>query len=176
MKVDDCFELGSIIKPRSFKGEVIVYLDVDHPEEYLEMESIFVQLNEQLVPFFVEQIRPIKKNQIRVKFDGINSDEEAKRILKKKLFLPNETKANLVSSNTYESFVGFNVVDQKHGDLGKITDYVKNKSNPIFVIEHISGQEIFVPVASDLLEKIDEKNKILYTNCPDGLIELYLDV
>lgn len=176
MKVDDCFELGSIIKPRSFKGEVIVYLDVDHPEEYLEMESVFVQLNEQLVPFFVEQIRPIKKNQIRVKFDGINSDEEAKRILKKKLFLPNETKANLVSSNTYESFVGFNVVDQKHGDLGKITDYVKNKSNPIFVIEHISGQEIFVPAASDLLEKIDEKNKILYTNCPDGLIELYLDV
>ena len=176
MKVDDCFELGSIIKPRSFKGEVIVYLDVNHPKEYLEMESVFVELNEKLIPFFIEEIRPFKKNQIRIKFDGINSDEEAKRILKKKLFLPNESKAIQVSSNTYESCIGFHVVDHKHGDLGKITDYVKNNSNPIFVIEHISGQEIFVPVASDLLEKIDEKNKILYTNCPDGLIELYLDV
>ena len=43
--------------------------------------------------------------------------------------------------------------------MGKITDYVKNKSNPIFVIEHITGKEIFVPAASDLLEKIDEMKR-----------------
>ena len=91
MKKDDCFELGHITKTRSFKGEVIVYLDTDNPGEYLEMESVFVEIKQQLVPFFIEQILPHKKNSVRVKFEGIDTEETAKSIVKKKDIFTNSS-------------------------------------------------------------------------------------
>jgi len=177
MKKHDCFELGHITKLRSFKGEVIVYLDTDHPGEYLELESVFVELNEQLIPFFIEQIRPHKKNQIRVKFEGIGSEKDAQAILKKKLFLPLNLLPELNEQDFYHhDVIGFKVEDRNYGAVGVITDIVESDVNPIFKIEHSEGQEILIPVADNFIDKIDKSKQTIFTNCPEGLLDLYLDV
>jgi 16S rRNA processing protein RimM len=172
----DCFELGHITKPRSFKGEVIIYLDTDSLEEYLEMESVFVEINEQLVPFFIETIFAYKANSVRVKFEGVDSEQSAKAIVNKKLFLPLELLPELESQDFYHHEVmGFSIQDKQHGDIGIIADIVESSTNPIFKIDHTSGQEILVPVADNFIEKVDKQAKRIFVNCPEGLIELYLN-
>ena len=52
MTVDECYLLGYIIKAHGLKGEVQVAIDADSPEAYQDLESVFVQQGQQLVPFF----------------------------------------------------------------------------------------------------------------------------
>ena len=56
MTTDECYRLGKITKPFGFKGQVIFFLDVDCPEDYADLDSVFVEVKGALVPYFIEAI------------------------------------------------------------------------------------------------------------------------
>ena len=80
MKQSECYLLGKVQKLYSYKGAVWLYLDVDNPAEYAEMDSLFIEQNGQLVPYFIENIS-LKTNQALVKFEGIDTQEAAQNLL-----------------------------------------------------------------------------------------------
>ena len=52
MRKEDCYFLGKITRRHGLAGNVILKLDTDQPELYNKLESIFVEINGLLVPFF----------------------------------------------------------------------------------------------------------------------------
>ena len=174
MRKEDCFYLGKIAKKFSFKGEVLIYLDTDQPELYDNLESVFVELNKNLVPFFIENSSPHKNDFLRVRFEEVNSEEDADAILNKEVYLPLSTLPKLSGNKFYfHEVIGFEIEDQRLGVFGKIQSINDTTAQPLF--EVLNGNiEILVPMIDHFLVKIDRDNKKVIMNLPVGLVEMYL--
>ena len=99
MEIKDCFFLGKITKPFGLKGEVIFFLDVDEPSDYAGMDSVFVEVKNQLVPYFIESIR-INGNKATVKFEDLAA-EEALALVGCDLYLPLKLLPKLTGKKFY---------------------------------------------------------------------------
>ena len=83
MKIKDCFYIGTVVSKYSYKGELLVKTDSDNPEQYLNTESFFVNLDTGLVPFFVKNCLLHKSELLRIKFENVSNEDQANSFLKK---------------------------------------------------------------------------------------------
>lgn len=174
MRKEDCFYLGKIVRKHSFKGEVVIKLDTDEPELYIEMESVYVELGDNLVPFFIEKSSLHKGNQLRTKFEDITSEEDAESILKADIYLPLSLLPKLEGNKFYyHEVIGFTILDKNFGEVGNIVSINEKAAQPLFEINR-EGKEIFIPMVDDFIKKVDRINKTISVETPPGLIELYL--
>lgn len=174
MRKEECFYLGKIAKKFSYKGEVLIYLDTDEPELYENLESVFVECNKHLVPFFIENSNLHKNDFLRVRFEDVTNEEEADALLGNAVYLPLKMLPKLTGNKFYyHEVIGFEVEDQRLGIVGKI-QYINDSSvQPLF--EVLNGEvEILIPMIDLFLVKIDRENKKVIMNLPEGLIEMYL--
>ena len=175
MDLKDSIYIGQIAKLHGYKGGVSLFLDVTHPEEYMGMESFFIEIDGILTPFFVESFKLKNKGFAAVKFQGIDTEQEAKSLLKKKVFIPETELRELDESNFYDhEVIGYEVEDVVKGEIGKVTAIADLKQNPLLVIE-FKDKEILLPIFEGLIVKVDRKFKRLKVKAPDGLIDLYLN-
>ena len=174
MNKEDFFQLGSIAKLHGFKGEVSLFLDVTNPEEYTDLETVFVDMNGFLTPFFIDNVKLKNKGFITVKFKEVDDEATAKKLLKKQIYLPLDQLRELDDVSFYDHEVlGYEVIDSIKGSIGKVTNVIDIASNPLMQTE-INGKEVLLPIFDGLVKKVDRKKMILYIEAPEGLIDLYL--
>ncbi|QBZ97424.1 ribosome maturation factor RimM [Flavobacterium sangjuense] len=174
MRKEDCFYLGKIAKKFSFKGEVLIYLDTDEPELYENMESVFVEFNKNLVPFFIENGSLHKNDFLRVQFEDVDTEAEADTLLGCEVYLPLSMLPKLEGNQFYfHEVIGFEIEDKRLGVFGKIVSINDTTAQPLF--EVVNGSvEILIPMIDQFLVKIDRENKKVVMDLPEGLVEMYL--
>ena len=174
MRKEDCFYLGKIVRKHSFKGEVVIKLDTDEPELYENMESIFVLHGTNLVPFFIEKSLLQKGNQLRTKFEGVDTESDAEAIMKSGVYLPLTMLPKLTGSQFYyHEIIGFTLEDVDFGEVGKIVGINEKTAQPLFEVDR-EGVEVFVPMIDNFIKKIDRENNKIIVETPEGLINLYI--
>jgi len=174
MRKDECFYLGKVAKKFSFKGEVLVYLDTDEPELYEELESVLVEFNQNLVPFFIESSSLHKDSFLRVQFEDIHNEEDADRIIGCEIYLPLSFLPKLEGNKFYyHEVIGFEIEDQRLGVVGKIVSINDSTAQPLFEVLN-NGVELLIPMIDQFLVTIDRENKKVLMSLPEGLVEMYL--
>lgn len=174
MRKEECFYLGKIVSKYSFKGEVLVKLDTDEPEIYENMESVFVSLGNNLVPFFIDRCRLHKSALLRIDFEEVKDEAAADKILGSELFLPLHMLPPLSGNKFYfHEVIGFTVMDEVHGDIGIIKAVNDSASQELFEMNK-DGKELLIPINDDIITKVDRESKTIYVKTPEGLVDLYL--
>lgn len=174
MRKEDCFVLGKVTRKHSFKGEIVAKFDTDHLASYQELESIFLDIRGELVPFFIESITILPKG-VRLKLEDVNDEQGAQRLIGSTIYLHDSMLPKPSEGELFiHEIIGHSIIDNQHGNIGILEDVIEGRQD-LFQIKHPSGSTVYLPwVEGDIVNNIDQENKQIKVTCPEGLLDLYL--
>lgn len=163
--------MGFIMRPHGLKGEVVLALDPQAPEDLASVKTLFVEVREQLLPFFVESVS-VKGSKAYLKLEEINNRDEAEKICKSPTFLPKSSRPRSRRGEFYDDeIIGYEVTDTTLGSLGKITGVVQAGPNKLLAIDY-GGREVLIPVNSPFIDAINKSKKQLTVTLPEGFVDI----
>ncbi len=175
MKQDELFQLGKIVRTFGSKGEVVFQIDAEILSRIKKLESVYLKINENLVPFFIEILQTRPKGQAMVKFFDVDSTEDASPLAGCDIFIPLTLLPKQKGTTLYSIEIeGYTVIDAIHGETGTVRTVLEMPQQALLAID-FNGKEILVPIVDEIVKKIDRKKKVIYIEAPEGLIELYLE-
>jgi len=177
-KKEDCFFVGSFVKTHGVKGELVAKKSSDLLEKY-KLESVLVDIDGGLVPFFIAPngLTPRNHASVRILLEDMDNEAKATRFIGCEIYVPFkdapdyfEDKEEIEAS----ALIGFTYIDEERGVIGSIEDIQDYSGNIVLVLE-LNGQEVLIPFADENFIEIDEAEKSITMETPEGLIDLYLE-
>jgi 16S rRNA processing protein RimM len=172
MLVPEGAKAGKITKPHGLRGEVNVILEPQAGNHIEPDNPLFIDIDGQRVPFFVEEVELVSKSQAIVKFEFLDTLEAARGVSGCYLFFDKSHQADAIESEDDLAYlVGYTASDRVSGVLGKIADYLPHPMNPVFVIQSES-KELLVPAVRDFIDHISTEEQTIQFILPEGLTTL----
>lgn len=171
MNINDCYKIGYVLKPHGLKGQVTIALDAEAPEDIDEVESVFIQAGQQLVPYFLQEIS-VRGEKAFVKFEDVDSPEAAQAISKSAIYLPKASRPKSGRGEFYDDeIIAFEIIDADGNILGKVTGVEEAGPNKLLAVDH-QGKEILIPVNGPFITSINKSKKKITVELPEGFLEI----
>ncbi len=150
-----------VAKSYGDKGDVVINLSPSDPKDINFEGPVFIYFDGLPVPFFIESCQA-KGGRWIVKFENIDTFEEAEEIVGKEIFL------NIDEDRDDElSIIGMEVYDSNNTLIGVITDYTNAAGNEYIAVVY-EGEEVLLPLHNDLIIEWGEDHITL--EIPAGLL------
>src|SRR5712692_5478496 len=170
-KATSWITLGRVARPRGFRGEVLVDLLTDFPEHLAQLDRASLRFpNGQVESCRIESVW-FHKGRAVVRFDGAQSYEDAQRVVRAEIQIP-EDEAVKLPEGTYFDFqlVGCEVVTEAGLRVGRVQSILKVPGQSLLVIEN--GREVLIPAREPICRKVDLAARQIVISPPEGLLEL----
>lgn len=166
IKADDVYRIGRLGKAHGIKGEITMQVE-DDIFDRTDADYLVLELDNIMVPFFIEEYYFKTDTTALIKFEGIDTLERAKEFANIDVYFPRNIKDNSIDSEeealSYPMLVGFQV-----NDIGKIAYIDHQTENIMFELE----DGTLIPASEELIEDIDVPNKQIKMTIPEGLLDL----
>ncbi len=174
MQKEECFYFGKVIKTHGIKGEISIRIDADDPSKYQNITFILLDMMGKLIPFFIESMK-INQNKAYVAIQDIHSVDRASELTGFEIYLPLNQLPKLKGNQFYfHEVIGYQVIDQAFGPIGKIERVLEYPNQAVFQII-LNEKEILLPIQDEVILKLNRKTNTFEVKAPDGLIDLYLN-
>jgi 16S rRNA processing protein RimM len=172
MLVPEGAKAGKITKPYGLRGEVNIILEPQAGNNIEPDNPLFIDIDGQRVPFFVEEVELVSSEQAIIKFEFVDSMEAARKVSGCYLYFdPSYQSEKVEDGDDLANLIGYTASDRESGLLGHISDYLPHPMNPVFVIQ-FQGKELMVPAVMDFIDHIDPKKQSILFILPQGLTSL----
>lgn len=174
MPGETLYFLGTIRKTYGVDGEVVIDFDsAPATTSIKKLKSVFIELDGQRIPFFISAVKKTGSRSAIFKLDRVDKIDDARSLVHCNVYTNLLDFAPLETDETDLSvLVGFTLVGVREGEIGKVDEIIIYPRNSVLKII-VKGKEILIPFDEELIESIDEKQKQIRMDLPEGLIEPY---
>ncbi len=170
--MNEYFKIGKIAATFGVQGQLVLQHNLGKKTSLNGLETIFIEeKNDSFLPYFTTATKIKSDKEIFISLEGIESKEEARFLVKKEVWLNENDFKKFASGTAPISFLGFMVIDNKE-ELGEVLEVIEQPHQVLCRIM-VGGKEVLVPIHENSLEKIDKKNRKIYVDLPDGLLDIY---
>jgi 16S rRNA processing protein RimM len=153
---------------------VTLRIDNEQFDDIEELNYFLLDVNEQLIPYFIEDIA-YHSNKAFVLFQDLKTLEAANQFVGKLAYLPLDLLPEKEGNDFYShEVVGYLVVDEEKGEIGNVNEIIEYPTQSIIQIIK-DGKEILIPIHDDILKDVNRDEKKIYIKAPNGLIDMYLE-
>jgi 16S rRNA processing protein RimM len=171
MELEACFKIGYVQKTHGLKGEVTLVLEIDAPNSFDSITSVFLEVKGRLIPYFIETISLAGEKAI-ARFEDVSTSEEASKLKGCSLYLPKTARPKSKRGEFYnDEVVGFVVNDAAAGVLGNVIRVENEEINPLLIV--LKGEEeIAIPINAPFIKSVNKSSKKIEVDLPEGLLDL----
>ncbi|MCT4638274.1 MAG: ribosome maturation factor RimM [Bacteroidales bacterium] len=162
---------GRITDTYGNEGACIIKLLDISSKDIKEPELVFFNIDNGLVPFFIEWTETQGNKKIIVKLEDIEDNDRAKRFIGTDILMRKSDLAEVDTDPNME-LIGFKIIDKTSGWEGTLDRVIDTPGNKLFVASNDENDEVFIPAHDDLIKKINYKKRVIKMTLPDGLIEI----
>lgn len=173
IKKENCMLLGELAKPHGIKGSLLLWLKNSMVEDIRKGESVFLEIEGLLVPFFIESYRQNSKDSAILNFERVDSETKAKVFAGLPVYIPikDTVRRKTKSNKALPDISGYKVTDISMGFVGFAVEIAAISNNPLLRVMH-EDREYLIPAHEDIILEINDKEKYISIDAPEGLFEL----
>ncbi len=172
LEIKDFINIGYIAKTHGVKGEIQVAIKSNFDIENVDFSFILLLQDGGLVPYEVIDYRIKGINNIIFKLLLIDTEEQAKNVVGIEAYISYDDFI-VQDKSSYNLLIGYSVVNQDDKIIGELTDIQDIAGNSLFIVEK-NKQEILIPINADYNIQVDDDNKIIHIDIPEGLLDINL--
>lgn len=164
MTIDELVLFGTISKPFSFRGQLIVYSNFNS----ISSKTVFVKIDDSYVPFKLVNSSSYKKNLFKFNLFEINDEEKAKNLVNKEIYIKKDELAE--NEDSLDFLINFNLYNKKVF-VGPVISIMSRIGQDLIVVNY-KNKNVLIPFAEQLITNIDKEEQILEMDLPNGLLQI----
>lgn len=172
IRPEDVYKIGRIGKPHGVKGEVSFHFE-DDVFDRVDADCLLIELSGILVPFFISDYRFRGSETALVKFDDIDTQEQARELTGCDVFFFRKLADEGAEGLSWAAIRGFALIDEATGQtVGTILGVDDSTQNILFEVQTGEGKDLLVPASEELIRDVDTTKRQITVALPAGLLDL----
>ena len=158
--------IGQVLKSNGRDGELLVSFSGISPEDIDLEEPVFIEFDGLPVPFYFEAFSLRGNSRALVRLTGVHSLTDADELAGAVLYAEDD-----LYEDEEEDLTGWTVLDADGTKVGTVSAHEDIPGNPCIWVETGHGESL-LPLREELVLDVDETEKTLRMEIPEGLLDL----
>ncbi len=173
--IDPIHRVGRVSKIYGIGGEVIIklYSGVEASEliNRVAKEPLWIEIDSIATPFFVRSAKRQGLGAMVAIFDYFDSEQRSQLVVGREVYMYGYQRQRERASD-WENLQGYAFMDSRSGVSGRIVEVIDNTLNPLILVDISNSDEVYVPLAENLVVSIDKDSQTLIMELADGFFDL----
>ena len=169
--------IGSVVRAHGTRGEVVVYVTTDEPDDRYVAGSVLATDPATAGPLTIEAVRTYTaggRPQVLITFDGVFDRDSAERLRGVKLLCDSSEITPSDDPDEFHDFqlVGLAVALDSGENIGEIIRVNHGPGADLLIVKRPDGRQTLIPFVRQIVPEVDLAGGRVVITPPEGLLEL----